>query len=244
MTPIFFSVFALICCCFLHTMLKFYSNYQVAPVLMFSAKIWVKNHFSSVTMDECCVCSRKFSTHSRKVTCQSCKLARHMNCITLSRDHKKYIDVIRILGTVSLVILAYFLSIILMKILNLWLLSKRCHLLAKMLNVTCQTNFLCHLNWMTKITPSLVTQTQICITITLWINSHTNITIIWNHLSMKVSKIMGLVKIHSPRVTSIYEAWVRILVILKIILICLITISLLLVWQKPGWRIPIVTCLA
>ena len=151
---------------------------------------------------------------------------------------------IRILGTVSLVILVYFLSMILMKIFNLWLLSKRCHLLAKMLYVPCQANFFCHLNWMTKITPSLVTQTQICITITPWINSHTNVSTILNHLSMKVWKIMGLVKICSPCVTSIYEACVRILVILKIILICLITISLLLVWQKPGWRIPIVTCLA
>ena len=63
----FCSVFALFCCCFLQTKLKFYSNYPVAPVLMLSAKIWVKNNSSSVTMDECSVCSRKFSTHSRKV---------------------------------------------------------------------------------------------------------------------------------------------------------------------------------
>ena len=34
---------------------------------------------------------QEISTHSRKVTCQSRKLACHMSGITLFRDHKEYI---------------------------------------------------------------------------------------------------------------------------------------------------------
>ena len=41
----FFLFLHLFVVVFLHTMLTLHSNYQVAPVLMFSAKIWVKNHF-------------------------------------------------------------------------------------------------------------------------------------------------------------------------------------------------------
>ena len=168
----FFCVFALICCCFLHTMLKFYSNYQVAPVLMFSAKIWVTNHFSSVTMDECSVYSRKFFTHSRKVTCQSCKLASHMNCITVSRDHKKYIDDNKDTWY------CFSCNFCIFPFNNI---DEDIQFMAalKEMSSTCENalcylsdKLFCHLNWMTKITPSLVTQTQICITIILWINSH------------------------------------------------------------------------
>ena len=43
-------------------------------------------------MDNCSLCTEKFLHCSRKVTCQSCALSFHMNCITLSQDHKKYIE--------------------------------------------------------------------------------------------------------------------------------------------------------
>ena len=72
--------------------------------------------------------------------------------------------IIGILGTALLVILVYFLSIILMEIFNLWLLSKICHLLVKMLScyLSDQLFMPFELNDST-----LVTQTQICITITI-----------------------------------------------------------------------------
>ena len=86
------SVFALIPC-FLHTMLYLYSIFHVATALMYSAKFWVtKNYFSLVIMDNCSLWTKKLLHCSRKVTCQSCALSFHMNCITLSQDHRKYIE--------------------------------------------------------------------------------------------------------------------------------------------------------
>ena len=43
-------------------------------------------------MDNCSLCTKKFLHCSRKVTCQLCALSFHMNCITLSQDHRKYIE--------------------------------------------------------------------------------------------------------------------------------------------------------
>ena len=88
----FFSVFALICCCFFAHHVNASQQLPGCPGINVFCENLSQESFSSVTMHECSVCSRKFSTHSRKVTCQSCKLASHLNCITLSQDHKNYID--------------------------------------------------------------------------------------------------------------------------------------------------------